>query len=320
MAMLAVAAIVRVSALSAHPAPQFNPSRSDEDINAIGHRAIGKNTNLYSADNEKKLGKQLAQEVERSSKLLDDPVVSEYINRIAQTIAQNSDARFPIVIRVIDSDEVNALALPGGYLYINRGLILQMESEAELAGVLARGIAHTALRHATRQAAESNMQQLAATPAMIFIPDTMAGYAMYEGLNLSIPLTTLKLRRDAEREADFFGLEYLYKFGYDPESLPRFLERMSSQKSSGKNIPPAFDPFPPVSERVASMSKEIAKILPFRDNAIVSTPEFQLIKARLRAAAPKLTAALSDNRSKPTLRKPSDNPAPESPSLNPNCE
>jgi predicted Zn-dependent protease len=258
----------------------------------------------------KKLGKQLAQEVERSSKLVNDPVVIEYINRIGQTIAQNSDARFPIVIRVIDSDKVNAFTLPAGYLYINKGLVLQTEGEAELAGVLARGVAHTALRHATQQATEGNTQQLAAIPAMIFIPDTMAGYAMCERLNLSIPLSALKYRRDAEREADFFGLEYLYKAGYDPESLPRFLERLSSQNSTVKNIPKSFDPFPPASERVASMNKEIAKILPHRDDAIVSTAEFQLIKARLRASHPKLNDDPSDNRSKPTLRKPEDQPGP----------
>jgi predicted Zn-dependent protease len=320
IAMLAVTAIVSASALSAHPAPQFNPSHSDEDINAIGHRTVGKNTNFYSADKEKKFGEALAKEVERSAKLLDDPIVTEYLNRITQTIAQNSDARFPIVIRVIASDEANAFTLPAGYQYINTGLILQTESEAELTGVLARGIAHTALRHATRQATEGSMLQPASVPVMVFTPHSMANYAMYEGLNLSIPLSTLKFQRDAEREADFFGLEYLYKAGYDPESLPHFLERMSLQKSSGKSIPLAFDPFPPVSERVASMNKEIAKILPHRDDAIVSTPEFQLIKARLRASHPKLTSDPSDNRSKPTLRKPGDNPSPELLFLTPNRE
>jgi predicted Zn-dependent protease len=319
-AMLAIAALVCATAPSARAAPQSNPPSSIEDINAIGHRTVGKGTNFYSLDKEKELGKQLAQEVERSSKLLDDPVVAEYVNRIGQTIAQNSDARFPIIIRVIASDEVNAFTLPGGYLYINRGLILQMESEAELAGILARGIAHTALRHATQQATKGEILQLSSIPAMIFTPYSMANYALYEGLNLAIPLNFLKFSRDAQREADFFGLQYLYKAGYDPESLPRFLERMSSQKSSGKSIPPAFDSFPPVSERVASMNKEIAKILPHRDDAIVSTSEFEIMKARLRASRPKLTADPSDNRSKPTLRKPSDNPTPELSSLTPNCE
>jgi predicted Zn-dependent protease len=318
--MLAIAALVCATPPSAFPAPQSNPSGSIEDINAIGHRTVGKGTNFYSWDKEKELGKQLAQEVERSSKLLDDPVVIEYVNRIGQTIAQNSDARFPIVFRVIASDEVNAFTLPGGYLYINRGLILQMESEAELAGVLARGIAHMALRHATRLATQGEMLKLASVPSTIFMPSSMSNYAVYERLDLSIPLTTLKFRRDVEREADFYGLEYLYKAGYDPESLPHFIERMSSQKSSGKSIPPAFDSFPPASERVASMNKEIAKILPHRDDAIVSTAEFEIMKARLRASRPKSTADPSDNRSKPTLRKPSDNPTPELSSLTPNCD
>jgi beta-barrel assembly-enhancing protease len=320
IAMLAAAAIATATALSAHPAPQFNPSHSDEDINAIGHRTVEKNTNFYSADKEKKFGEALAKEVEHSVKLFNDPVVTEYVNRIAQTIAQNSDARFPIVIRVVDSDEANAFTLPAGYQYINTGLLLKTESEAELAGILARGIAHTALRPHTRQATQGEILQLASIPSMIFMPSSMANYAMYEGLNLSIPLSTFKFRRESEREADFFGLEYLYKSGYDPESLPHFLERMSSQNSKSKNIPPAFDAFPPVSERVASMNKEIAKILPHRDNAIVSTPEFEIIRSRLRASHPNLTADPSDNRSKPTLRKPGDTPPPEPLFLTPNCE
>jgi len=317
--ILAFAAIF-ATASSALPAPQSNPSSSIEDISAIGNRNVSGRVNFYPIEKEIAIGKQLAQEVERSSKFINDPVIIEYVSRIGQTIAQNSDARFPIVIRVLDSDVVNGFTLPGGYLYINRGLILQMESEAELAGVLARAIAHTALRHATRQATRGEMLQLASIPPTIFMPSSMANYAMYEGLNLSIPLSTLKFQRDAEREADFFGLEYLYKAGYDPGSLPRFLERMSLQKSSGKSIPPAFDSFPPVSERVASMNKEIAKILPHRDDAIVSTPEFEIIKARLRASHPKQTDAPSDNRSKPILRKPGDNPTPEPFIPIPNCK
>jgi predicted Zn-dependent protease len=319
-AIFALAASLCTSALFALPTPQFNPSRSDEDINAIGHRTIGKNTNFYSPDKEKEIGKALAQEVERSSKLLNDPVVTDYVNRIGQTIAQNSDARYPIVIRVIDSDEPNAFTLPAGYQYVNKGLILQTESEAELAGVLARGIAHTVLRHATRQATEGSVLQPSSIPLMIFTPNGVADYAMYEGLNLAIPLSTLKLRRDTEREADFFGLEYLYKAGYDPVCLPSFLERMSLQNSSVKNIPKSFEPFPPVSERLAAMNKEIAKILPHRDGAIVSTSEFRLIKARLRASQPKLTTNPSDSQLKPTLRKTVDSPTPESPTLNPNCK
>jgi len=319
-AMFAVTTIICASALSASPAPQFKPSRSDEDINAVGHRTIGKNTNFYSPDKEKEIGKALAQEVERFSKLLNDPVVTEYVNRIGQTIAQNSDARYPIVIRVIDSDIVNAFTLPAGYLYINKGLVLQTEGEAELAGVLARGIAHTALRHATRQATEGSVLQLSSIPVMIFTPNSMADYAMFEGLNLAIPLSTLKLRRDTEREADFFGLEYLYKAGYDPECLPRFLERMSLHSPTGKNIPKAFDLFPPVSERLEAMNKEIAKILPHRDGAIVSTSEFQIIKARLLASPPNAPSDPPVNQPKPILRKPGDHPTPEPPSPTPNCE
>jgi beta-barrel assembly-enhancing protease len=320
--MFAVATIICASALSASPAPQFKPSRSDEDINAIGHRTIGKGTNFYSTGKAKVLGKGMAQEVERSAKLIDDPVVIEYVNRIGQSIAKNSDARFPVTIRVIDTDVVGAFTLPGGYQYINKGVILQTEGEAELAGVLARGIAHTALRHATRQATKGDVLNLSLTPATNLIPYSLAGYgyAMYEGLNLAIPLSTLKYQRDAEREADFFGLEYLYKAGYDPEYLPRFIERMSLQKPPGKSIPKAFDPFPPVSERLEALNNEIAKILPHRDGAIVSTSELQIIKARLLVSPPNAPSDPPVNQPKTILRKLGDHPTPKPPNPTPNCE
>jgi len=305
---LALAVSCSGTVLGAHPSPQRKPSLSDEDINAIGHRNVGKGTNLYSLEMEKKLGEQLAKEVERSSKILGDPVVTEYINRNGQKIAQNSDARLPITIRVIDSDETNAFTLPGGFQYINTELILHTESEAELAGVLARGVAHTAIRSSTMEATKGELMQLSTIPLILLGPGGWTGYGTYDGQNLAIPLTYLKFHRDAERAADFYGLQYLYKASYDPDCLVHFLERGLPQSAKDKKIPQPFSLYPPPPERLESMKKEIAKILPHQDGAIVTTAEFQEIKARLRAWKAKQAAGPERDPSKPTLRKPATNP------------
>jgi len=307
--------------LPAHPTPQIKPSRSDEDISAIGHRTVGQGINLYSLEKEKKLGEQLAKEVERSSGVLDDPAVSDYVNQLAQKIARNSDARVPITVRVINSDEINAFTLPGGFLCVNAGLLLQTDGEAELAGVLARGIAHTALRSFTRDATKSEFMQLATIPLILLPPGGWAGYGNYESLNLSIPVTALKYRRDAEFAADFFGLQYLYKTGHAPESYIRFLERTWPQTPSGKKaLPKALSPFPPAPDRVENMKKEIARILPPRDEAIVSSAEFQEVKEHLLERKSNQPNGPEARPSLRTLRKLLHPATPDPPTLMPDCE
>ena len=250
-----------------------------------GSGGKAKGPNFYSVDTEKELGKQVAREVERSSKLIDDPVVADYVNRIAQTIAKNSDAKFPITVRIIDSKEINAFTLPGGYQYVNRGLILAAQSEAELAGVLAHSIAHTAMRSETKQATKSELMQLTLIPAMIFTPYSWVDYSsMFQGLNLAIPVAFLKFSRDAQRAADFYAVQYLYKAGYNAESYPQFLERVGLQTLKGQNIPKTFSAFPPLPERVKATREEIARFAQ-RDSEIVSTSDFEAIKERLEHLA-----------------------------------
>src|SRR6266581_4861548 len=278
-----------------------NPKNSKEDVEAIGNRGVGKGVNFYSLEREIALGKQLAQEVERSSKLIDDPVVTEYVNRVGQNLVRNSDARVPFTIKVIDSDEVNAFALPGGFFYVNSGLILRANEESELAGVMAHEIAHVTLRHGTKNATKGQIMQLATIPLILLGPGGWAGYGIYQAANLAIPLTYLKFSRDDERQADFFGLEYMYKAGYDPNSYVTFFERVQAdERRRPGTIPKVFSTHPPTPERIQNTQKEIAKILPNRDQYIVSTSEFDSVKARLRTVV--LQRKADQGPDKPTLR------------------
>jgi predicted Zn-dependent protease len=278
-----------------------NPKNSKDDVEAIGNRKVSCHMNWFSLEKEIGLGKQLAQEVERSSKMIDDPVVTEYVNRVGQNLVRNSDAKVPFTIKVIDSDEVNAFALPGGFFYVNSGLVLRAQEESELAGVMAHEISHVTARHGTCQATKGELMQLASIPAMIFIPYTWAGYALYQGLNMAIPLTFLKFSRDAEREADFLGIEYMYKAGYDPNSYVTFFERIQAdEKRRPGTIPKAFSTHPPTPERIENTQKEIARILPARQEYIVTTSEFDQVKGRLRNIM--FSRKVTEAKDKPTLR------------------
>lgn len=294
------------------------PRNSKEDVEAIGNRKVGKGVNFFSLEKEIALGKQLAQEVERSSKLIDDPVVTEYVNRVGQNLVRNSDARVPFTIKVIDSDEVNAFALPGGFFYVNSGLILRAQEESELAGVMAHEISHVTARHGTKNATKGQIAQLATIPLLLLGPAGLAGYGLYEGLNVALPLTFLKFSRDAEREADFLGLQYMYKAGYDPNAYITFFERIQAdEKRRPGTIPKVFSTHPPTPERIENAQKEIARILPSRAEYIVTSSEFDNVKQRLRNIM--FAKKADDGRNKPTLRtktEPADKKNPN-PSGNP---
>jgi predicted Zn-dependent protease len=285
--------------------PNVKPG-SKQDVNAIGNRNVGKGLDFYSIEREIALGKSLAQEVEKSAKFIDDPVVTEYVNRVGQNLVRNSDAQVPFTIKVIDSDVVNAFALPGGFFYVNSGLILHADEESELAGVMAHEIAHVCARHGTKQATKGEIVQLASIPAMIFIPYSWAGYALYQGMNFMIPVTFLKFSRDAEREADYLGLQYMYKAGYDPNAFVAFFEKVQAdEKKQPGTIPKVFSTHPPTPDRIEATQKEIATILPSRDEYIVTTSEFDSVKHRLEMIESNVKVK-NANPNKPTLRKRTD--------------
>ena len=277
---------------------------SKQDVEAIGNRKVGNGINFYSLEREIALGKGLAQEVERSAKLVDDPVVSEYVNRVGQNLVRNSDAKVPFTIKVIDSDQVNAFALPGGFFYVNSGLILRADSEAELAGVMAHEIAHVAARHGTKDATKGELVNLASIPLVMLGPGGWAGYGLYQGLNFAIPLSFLQFSRQHEREADYLGLEYMYKAGYDPNSLISFFEKIEAEeKRQPGTIPKLFSTHPPTPERVVNIQKEIGDVLPARDQYIITTSEFDTVKERLRGIENhNKLRDVKDGKDRPTLR------------------
>jgi predicted Zn-dependent protease len=272
---------------------------SEADINSIGNRKVGHGLNFYSLDREIALGSRLAREVERSTKFIDDRRVNEYVNRIGQDLVRDSDARLPFTFKVIDSDEVDAFALPGGFLYVNRGLILLAGEEAELAGILAHEIAHVCARHGTRNSTRNKIALVASMSLIFFGPGGWAGYAIYTGLRVGVPLTFLKFSRSEESEADYLGLQYMFRAGYDPEAFVTFFERVDPETSPGK-FATMFSSHPPTRNRIKAIQKEIATILPARDRYIVTTSEFDAIKGRLsRGEQDKGT---DWDRSRPTLR------------------
>jgi beta-barrel assembly-enhancing protease len=286
--------------------PNVKPG-TKQDVNSIGNRNVGKGLNFYSLEHEIALGKQLAQEVDRQAKFIDDPVVVEYVNRVAQNIVRNSDAQVPFTVKVIDSDVVNAFALPGGFFYVNSGIILHADEESEMAGVMAHEIAHVCARHGTKGQTKAQLIQLASIPAMIFIPYSWAGYAIYQGMNFAIPLTFLKFTRDQEREADYLGLQYMYKAGYDPNSFVAFFEKVEAEeKKQPGTIPKVFSSHPPTPDRIEAAQKEISSILPAREDYIVSTSEFDNVKRRMMAINLNQKVSNKDP-NKPTLRRKTGN-------------
>lgn len=254
---------------------------SKRDVDAIGERQVGRGPNFYSIEKEINLGKRLAQDVERHSKIVDDPVIAEYVNRVGQNLVRNSDAKVPFTIKLIDSADVNAFALPGGFFFVHSGLMLRAESESELAAVMAHEIAHVAARHGTRQATKAQLVNIATIP-LLFIGG-WTGYGIYQAAGFLIPTMFLKFSRGMEEEADFLGVQYLYKSGYDPTSFVDFFEKMlADEKRRPGTMHKLFRSHPPHGSRIRKTQKTIGAILPGKREYVVNTSEFLSVKARLK--------------------------------------
>ena len=277
---------------------------SEEDVSAAGTRNIGGRGigNWYSTNTEIGEGKQYSMEIEKSTKFITDPVVTEYVNRIAQNLVKNSDARVPFTVKVIDSDEINAMALPGGFFFVNSGLILNADTEAEVAGVMAHEIAHVAAHHAMREQTRMNYAQFSSIP-LIMVGGGL-GYGLYEASSLAIPLTFLQFSRDFEAQADFLGTQYLYRAGYDPQALVTFFEKVENlEKHKPGMVAKAFESHPATPDRIEHTQQEIATLLPPRNEYLETTSEFDDVKARLARIENKRKLDDKKKGNGPTLRK-----------------
>ena len=279
---------------------------SEDDVDAIGTRNIGGRGlgNWYSINGEIGMGKQYSMEIEKSAHLVTDPVVVEYVNRIGQNIVKNSDCKVPFTIKVIDSDEINAMALPGGFFYVNSGLIMAADEEAELAGVMAHETAHVCAHHAARELTRMNYAQIASIPLVIFTQGSWTGYGIYEASQLAIPISFLEFSREFEAEADWLGLQYMYKAGYDPQAFIQFFEKIDAlEKHKPGTLAKVFADHPQTPDRIMHSEQEIATIMPAKPDYVVTTSEFDDIKDRLARIENKRKLNDKSNGNAPTLRR-----------------
>ena len=293
------------AALPTQDDSQIKHNGGKKDVDAVGNRNVGCGRgvgNWYSVEKQVDSGRQYAQQIESQIKLINDPVITEYVNRVGQNLVRNSDAQVPFTIKVIDSDVVNAMALPGGFFYVNSGLILAADEEAEMAGVMAHEIAHVAACHYAREMTRANLLQLASIPA-IFLGGPV-GYGIYQGLGLAVPLTFLHFSRTFESEADYLGIEYMYRAGYDPSAFVSFFEKIQAmEKKKPGTLSKAFDTHPQTPDRITKSQDEIRKILPSKEEYVVTTSEFDEVKARLAAIENKHKVLDKNDANKPSLRR-----------------
>ena len=278
------------------------PGDKKGDVNEIGNRKVA-HKSIISQEKEIAAGKEYSAEIERSAKIVKDPVINEYVNRVAQNVARNSDLTIPLTVKVIDSPEINAFALPGGFLYVNTGLLQAADEEDQLAGVVAHEIAHVAARHWASQMTKSTLAQIAMIPLMIIPMSYGVYYGVVEAWMNGVPLAFLKFSRSAESEADYLGIQYMYKAGYDPNAYVGFFGKIIEEdRRSPGTIPTVFASHPPTPERILKSEGEIKEILPKRDQYLVSTSEFDEMKARLQTIITNRKKAQKEQ-SGPTLKK-----------------
>jgi predicted Zn-dependent protease len=285
---------------------QQSNSEKKKDPGQIGSREVGKGINFYSLEKEMALGKQLAEEVERQAKVVDDPLISEYINRMGQNLVRNSDAKVPFIFKVIEADAPNAFALPGGYVFVNTGLIELAEEEDEIAGAMAHEIAHVAARHMTRRATKNELADLGTLPLSVLLGGWAGVIARQAAASVAVPMTFLSFSRRDESEADYLGVQYMYAAGYDPTGIISILEKLGAlNRQKAGTVGRLFSTHPMDTDRIQKTQQEIEQILPAREQYVVNTSEYHDIRQRAFAMRYRRKPEQPDTR--PHLLKPGEN-------------
>lgn len=300
---------------------KFYHEKGINDLNAIGNRNVGCNRGLfnwYSLDTQVKMGQEFARQVEATSHLITDPVVNEYVNRVGQNLARNSDTKLPFTIKILDVEEPNAFALPGGYMFVNAGTLLMADDESELAGVMAHEIGHVAACHAAREATRGTFAQLAMIPVVI-LTGGLAGLGVNEAANFGIPAVFSKFGRNFEAQADYLGIQYAYKSGYDPNGMINFFEKLQTLEKRRPGVAmKLYGDHPQTPDRIAKSQQEIGTILPPRDQYAVDTSDFEQAKKRLALVMKHKLQKDGKDAEKPDLRRTAGdkNPGDKSPDQN----
>lgn len=285
---------------------KFYHGKGINDLNAIGARNVGCNRGLgnwYTLDSQVRMGQQFAQQVEQTSHLITDPVVNEYVNRLGQNLARNSDTKLPFTIKILDVEEPNAFALPGGYMFVNAGTILMADDESELAGVMAHEIGHVAACHAARESTRGNIAGIAMIPVII-MTGGLAGIGLDQAANYGIPAVFSKFGRNFEAQADYLGIQYAYKAGYDPNGMINFFEKLQTLEKRRPGVAmKLYGDHPQTPDRIVQSQREIGAILPPRDQYIVSSSDFEQAKKRLALVMKHKLLKDEKDAAKPDLRR-----------------
>jgi len=289
-------------------AAQNKPRNSD--IENIGNRDINDgggflglgSVNFSSLEEEIALGRAYAAEIERQVQLVDDPVITEYVNRVGQNLVRNSDAQVPFTFKVIEDDSINAMALPGGFVFINTGILMTADEEAELAGVMAHEIAHVTARHATENQSRSTLLQILTLP--VILVGGVPGIALQQGLGVALPAALYKFSRSAEEEADYLGTQYMYKAGYDPAAAVSFFEKVQARETARPgSVNTIFSSHPPTEDRIEKTKRDIGLVLPERDQYVLTTSEFEDVRRRMVAFYNRVPSEDEDKETGPSLRR-----------------
>jgi predicted Zn-dependent protease len=277
-------------------AARADDKKKKDDPSQIGNRDVGRGINFYSLEREMALGKQLAQEVAREAKVNTDPILSEYVNRVGQNLARNSDAKVPFTFQVIEGEAPNAFALPGGYVFVYTGLLHVADEEDEFAGAVAHEIAHVAARHMTRRATKGEIANVASIPLSVLLGG-WGGYAARQAAGIAVPMTFLKFSRSDETEADYLGVQYMYAAGYDPNGAVSIFEKLEALNRTKPGLAArVFSTHPMDSDRIANTQKEIDRILPSKPEYLVTTSEYHDVRERLIASESRRKTEENDNR------------------------